>query len=228
MSRFTKRNAARAAALALTVASLGTVAATAASASTTHGTVSATTKIVTRFDGGGGGNWAYDGTRAAPMTRTVTLTLLGRGGPAGTPDQYMATVTDKGGFQTIPGALAPNQGGHYAGQVMRPTQETGKMSGFAEYTFDASARANSPRTFANLGVPIALHGTTQNGLYPTSTWPENAFPAGTTFAGLNLYDWGWTYTVPASTSGGHVHRAQTWNDTLGNGGGQYRADGQIR
>jgi hypothetical protein len=106
------------------------------------------------------------------------------------------------------------------------------MSGFADYQVDASAKVNSPRMWANLGVPVALRGLTQNAAYPTSTFPELAFPAATTFAGPGLFDWGWTYQVPAHvvTVNGHKHtvKAQNWADTLGNGAGQFRADGQIR
>jgi hypothetical protein len=219
--------------IAVSAVVLGSAATMAASAqaSVTRGTVTADTKIVTRYDSGGAGNWAYDGTKAVPMNRVLTITYLGDSGPAGTPYQYEATLTDKGDFLTIPGALAPNQGGRDAGKVLSPTQRTGVISGFADYTLDSSQRVNSPREWANLGVPTALRGVIQNDAYPTGTWPELAFPASATFAGVNLYDWGWTYQVPARvvTVHGHKHtvKAQNWADTLANGAGQDARDGNI-
>jgi hypothetical protein len=202
-----------------------------ASAHTTGGTVSATTKIVTRYDSGGAGNWAYDGTRQVPMKRTLTITYLGKAGPAGTPYQYEASLTDAGDFQTIPGALTPNQGGHQAGTTEPATQLTGTINGQADYSFYSSAKADSPREWANLGVPLELRGVVQNSAYPTSTWPDLAFPAGTTFAGPGLFNWGWTYEVPGKTVTVHGHkhttRPQVWVDSLGNGAGQAARDGQI-
>jgi hypothetical protein len=223
--------AGRWAAAALAVPVALTIGSAAAGAATTHGTVSATTKITTRYDSGGAGNWAYDGTRSAPMDRVVTFTYLGKGGPAADPYQYEVTLTDsKGDFQTIPGALTPNQGGRDAGRTEPATQLTGTINGFADYTVDASAKVSNPREFANLGVPVALRGVVQNAAYPTSTYPENAFPAGTTF-NVNLFDWGWTYEVPAKVTVVHGHKhttkAQTWVDSLANGAGQDTRDGNI-
>lgn len=214
-------------AAALAAGALVTIGAGSASAHTTGGTVTAQTKTIDRGDSGGAGNnWAYDS-----MGRKVTITYLGKAGPAGTPYQYEATVTDAGTFKTIPGQLTPNQGGRYAGTVEPATQITGSITGGGDYSLDASAKVNSPRTWANLGVPTALRGLTQNGLYPTGTWPELAFPAGTTFAGPGLFNWGWTYKVPAKTVtvNGHKHttKAQTWVDSLGGNAGQDRGDGQI-
>ena len=211
---------------ALAVVTLGTVAANAA---TLHGSapVTATTKIINRPDSGGAGNWAYD-----TMTRTATWTYLGKAGPAATPYQYQVTLRDAGTFKDIPGAYTPNQGGRYAGTILKPAQVSGTITGTATAgVFDASAKVNSPRTFANLGVPIRLSGATQNGRYPTGTWAEDAFPAGTVFAGVSLLDWGWDYAVPAVTvtvhGVRHTVKAQDWSDTAGNGGGQLRGDGQI-
>lgn len=216
-----------------------------------HGqTVTATTRIINRLDSGGNGDWAYDG-----FTRVLTVNYLGHVTPAqiaanpalaATPYEYDATLADgagspatpghpavaPGSFKDIPGAFTPNQGGRYADDVLRPTQVSGPMSGFGDFSlFYTSQRVNSPRTFANAGVPIRLRGPVQNALYPSATWPMLAFPAGTIEAGLTEYDWGYTYTVPAKTVGpaGHRHvlRAQTWNDTASNGGGQLRYDGNI-
>jgi hypothetical protein len=230
-------------------AGLGAGAAHAAVLPAHHGgSVTATTVIVNRLDSGGNGNWAYDS-----FKRVVTWNYLGKVTPAqitadpalaATPYEYDATIADTGTFKDIPGAFTPNQGGRDAGDILKPTQVGGPMSGFGDFAeFYTSAKVNSPRTFANLGVPRRLSGPVQNALYPSYTWPELAFPAGTTFAGLNEFDFGYKYVVPATTTYtfkhelvngkwtlvkvAHHHAAQTWNDTAANGDGQLRYDGNI-
>jgi hypothetical protein len=201
---------------------------TAASAATTHGTVTAVTKISGRPDSGGAGTWATD-----KFNRTLTVTYLGKGGPAATPYQYMASVADSGTFLNLPGQLTPNQGGSDAGKVMKATQVGGPMSGFGQWgVFDASAKD------ARGLVPTQLRGAI-NALYPSDTWPELAFPAGTSFAGVSEANFGYGYTVPAVTTytvktvNGHkvtvkhVAKAQAWSDTAYNGDGQLARDGNI-
>ena len=227
----TRRNAARLGAVGLAVASAGTLAATAAGASTTHGTVTATTRIIQRYDGGGAGNWAVDS-----FTRKLTLTYLGKSGDPAHPYAYTAYLADDGGFTDLPGQLTPNQGGRYAGTVLKPVQVAGSMTGYAQWNvFDASTKAVRGL------VPTSLRGLTlnANSAYATSTWPELAFQSGTTFAGVNLGSWDWGYHVPALTVTsvrivhGHkvtvrrVLRAQNWDDGSYSGAGQLRGDGQI-
>lgn len=207
-----------------------------ASAATHPAPTTAVTKITSRYDSGGNGNWATDN-----FTRTLALTYLGKSkdpAHATAPYMYSATLTDSNGsFKDIPFAYTPNQGGRDLGKVLKPTQVGGPMSGFGDFgLFYSSAKANNPHVFANEGVPVRLRGVTQNGEYPSSTWPELAFPAGTTFNGLNESWWGYTYQVPATTHtvviNGVKHviktKAENWADTAWNGDGQLApADGNI-
>ena len=89
-------------------------------------------------------------------------------------------------FTTDLGAYTPNQGGAYAGEVIHG-QVTGPMSGRASFEFTASKPISNHAR--NLGVPAAAFGAYGS----TSTWYELAFPAGTTFGGLGIGNWGWTY-----------------------------------
>jgi hypothetical protein len=235
------RNATRATALAALAAGAAVALAGLAGAATAapvHGQLTATTRIVNRYDSGGAGNWAYD-----TFTRTLTVTYLGKVTPAqiiadpalaATPYEFNASLADKGTFKDIPGAFTPNQGGHDAGLILRPGQVTGTMTGWGQFgVFYASAK-DAPGL-----APRSLRGTALNSLYPSSTWPELAFPAGTTFADLSEATFGYYYQVPAVTVTtvrwvhGHkithvrVLKAQNWEDTAFDGSGQLRFDGNI-
>jgi hypothetical protein len=216
--------------------------ASAASAAVRH-PVTAVTNISNRDDGGGGGVWAKD-----TFTRTLTVNYLGKvlvtpamvtANPSLAPYlgqelyQYNAQVNDQGSFRDLPGQLTPNQGGHNAGRVLKPVQVSGPMSGFGQWNvFYASARAH------NGLVPTVLRGPV-NSAYPSSTWPELAFPAGTTFVGVNEGAYDYNYQAVPFTK--HVARyvngkwvietvhgfRQHWDDSAWNGDGQLRADGNI-
>jgi hypothetical protein len=211
--------------------------------------VTSVTKIVNRTDGGGGGTWAYDS-----FTRTLNLTYLGKVTPAelaanpalaSTPYKYDAQVSDQGTFRDIPGALTPDQGSNDAGKVLRPVQVSGPMNGVGQWNvFYASARAH------NGLAPRVLRGPALNELYPSSTWPELAFPAGTTFSGVSesFYDYSYqavpfTRWVIERDTHGHIvlnpktHQPvlvkksgfrQHWEDSSFNGDGQNpHGDGNI-
>lgn len=212
----------------------------AASAKTVPRPVVASTIIKMRPDHGGAGNtWAYDN-----MTRQLTISYLGKStDPAHAAAPYMfAARTDdlNGTFVNLPGQLAPNQGGRYAGVVMRPHQVGGPFTGYGQYgLFYASAKPSKGL------VPRALKGITlnTNPAYASSTWPELAFPAGTTFAGLSESVYGYDYTANWTTyrfvvktdPKTHkkvtvtvtVNHRQEWKDTWDNGDGQLPRDGQI-
>jgi hypothetical protein len=151
---------------------------------------------------------------------------------------YTAALTDAGTFTTIKGEQAPNQGGSYAGDVIK-SKVTGPMEGYAAFSFTASTL---PVAAFNAGVPLTEN---DHGAVPsdsTSTWFELAFPSGTTFGGAGIGNWSWTYratvvtvtsqkvclsrgfcwTVPAV----HVQHQQ-WTDGSGNGYGDLAGDGQI-
>ncbi len=215
--------------------------ATAASAATTpavRGEITAVTHISHRFDGGGAGNWAVD-----KFSRTLQIQYLGKSTDpayAKTPYMYTATISDSGSFVNIPLALAPNQGGNHAGQLMKANQVSGKMTGSGQFgLFYASAKD------ARGLVPSALKSFAVNAYpaYASPVWPELAFPAGTTFVGVNEGGFAYYYDVPALTvthitykwvdgkkvAVKHVHilKAQNWADTAWNGDGQAPRDGQI-
>ena len=146
-------------------------------------TVHAQTSVTDRPDGGNGGTWADD-----TMTRSLTITRTG-----GAPGAYTfkASLTDKGSFTTIKGALTPNQGGSYAGDTIK-SKVTGTLKGSADFSFTASSL---PASGFNAGVPVTEN---DHGLDPsdsTSTWYELAFPAGTTFGGAGIGAWSWSYNV---------------------------------
>ena len=164
--------------------------------------------LVNRPDGGGAGDtWALDN-----MHRTMTLTLIGQDGSQ---YKYVATIHDTGTFTTVTGALAPNQGGKYAGTAEQASK-TGVMSGYADFSFDASSLPSLG--VANLGVLT----TVQPDQGDTATWYEQAFPSGTSFTGPGIGNWGWDYHLGS----------QHWADTYANNDGQATAaapsaDGNI-
>jgi hypothetical protein len=186
---------------AVTTAAVTTAGPTGLSA-TVHST------LVNRPDGGGAGDtWALDNTY-----RAMTLTMVGQDGGE---YEYVATIHDIGTFTTVKGALAPNQGGNYAGTVEQASK-TGVMSGYADFSFEASSLPSLGA--ANLGVPT----TVQPGQGDTSAWYQQAFPSGTTFSGPGIGNWGWEYHMGS----------QHWADTYANNDGQATAatasaDGNI-
>jgi hypothetical protein len=228
----------------LTAGAIGVLAgagATAASAATTpavRGEITAVTHISHRYDGGGAGNWAVD-----KFSRTLHIQYLGKSSNpayAKTPYMYTATISDSGTFVNLPDQLAPNQGGRYLGEVMKPNQVAGSMTGSGQFSlFYASAKDAKglvPRTLNS----FALNA---NPAYASPAWPQLAFPAGTTFSGVNEVGFGYYYHVPALTvthvtykwvhgkkvAVKHVRvlKAQNWADTAWNGAGQAPRDGQI-
>lgn len=165
----------------------------------------AVTYIQDRPDSGNGGYWADD-----TMARILTITQTG-GSPGAW--KFTARLTDEGSFTTIKGALAPNQGGSYAGQTEKASV-TGILNGSADFAFTAS---NLPT--ARVPAFENDHGNVPSD--STSTWYELAFPAGTIFGGPGIGNWGWTYFTLTPKNG------QYWADTSGNGYGDLAGDGQI-
>ncbi len=179
--------------------------------------IRATAQVTDRPDGGNGGTWADDS-----FTRSITITRTG-----GTPGAYTytATLTDsRGTFRTIQGALTPNQGGSYAGDVIK-SQVGGTMNGTADFTFTASSL---PSSRANAGVPAAENDHGNTPADSTSTWYELAFPAGTTFGGAGIGHWSWTYSAVVVTFTNWLNvSTQTWTDAWNNGDGNLPGDGNI-
>jgi hypothetical protein len=168
--------------------------------------VQAHTLVTGRPDGGNGSPdpyWADDS-----FDRSITITLTG-----GTTGHYTytASLADIGMFTTIKGAQAPNQGGHYAGDVIE-SSVTGFMTGWADFSFTASSLPDAAL------VPASENDHGQVPADDTSTWYELAFPAHTVFGGAGIGDWAWGYATLAH---------QQWADTLDNGYGDLAGDGQI-
>lgn len=192
--------------------------------------VSASTQVKDRPDGGNGGTWAYD-----TFTRSITITRTG-----GVPGAYTytATLKDDGSFTTIKGTPTPNQGGTYAGHVIK-SKVKGTMRGTADFSFTASSLPSGGR---NAGVPARENDHGGPVAFSTSLWYEQAFPSGTTFGGPGIGTYSWTYKATVVTRTSHrvclsrgwcwrvpvVHvDHQKWVDSSANGDGNLQQDGNI-
>lgn len=166
------------------------------------GSVSATTHLTNRPDSGGNGTWATD-----TLTRTFKLTLVSQSAGIYT---YTGTVCDGGTFLTIPGAFTPNQGAPFTGDTIADLVK-GTVNGTAFFSFTADQPAD-----------ISLVPPTGDPGAPTSTWYQQAFPAGTVFGGTGLENnWSWSYQV---IQGFFI---QNWLDAASNSGGQVPSAGNI-
>lgn len=198
-----------------------------ASAAVTPHPVTAITQLHNRPDGGGNGTWAKDN-----FKRTLTEHYLGKStdpAHASAPYMYWAQVSDSGTFLDIPGAFTPDQGGSDLGKVLKPRQVSGPMSGTGTWgLFYASAKSHS--SFVPRNLPASQN---TNPAYASSTWPELAFPAGTTFVGVseNTYDYNYQAVPFTKYVVKIVHGKRTivkvtgfrqhWEDA------NYNADGQL-
>jgi len=153
--------------------------------------------------------WATDA-----FTRTLTEQVDHEASSAkcgGTPQCYFVAgeITDNGTFQTVAGAASPN--GSSAAKISGVLD--GTMQGTAYFEFYASSDK-----LAQSNVPVSADGSAK----PASTtdWGELGFPAGTTFAGVNLTAYDWTYVAPST--------CEQWNDQINPGDdGQGPSDGNI-
>lgn len=152
-------------------------------------------------DVGGGGVWASD-----DITRTLTITETGATPvpSGGKVYHYTATIADTGTFETLPGALTPNQGGQNKFQHINGIVG-GTLTGTASYTFSSTY---TPNNTPNLGVPGYVGGP--NAAAPTATWWEQAFPglAAPGFTGETSGPSSRTYT--ASIQGGNHGQGGYW------------------
>ena len=176
--------------------------------------------------------------------RTLTVDYLGKSSdPAhagGHPYEYTATIDDAG----------------HVRQPARPAHpQPGRAQRRADHEADPGGRHHDRRRPVRRLLrqrqgrpgpgPARLGSFTLNAnpAYASPVWPELAFPAGTTFAGLNEAAYAYDYTVPAKTVvtytykwvNGHkvpvkhvrVLKAQDWKDTAFNGDGQLQWDGNV-
>ena len=206
----------RLAVIAGIIAVVGGSASQAFALTTTPGPLTGKTHVTNRSDNGGGGTWAKD-----DFVRTVQLTAEGLVSPSHCAGQspcseYAYKIVDgsnggaNGGFVTIPGALAPNQGPGHTGQHVQWT--FGSFGGDQQGDFYTSM-TTSP---AGSNVPANFSG---NGVSSTN-WPtlEWAYPNLSKFFGLGADQFSYWYQTTIS----HQH----WTDT-DNGDGQRFIDGQI-
>lgn len=168
--------------------------------------ISATTNVTNWPESSG---WATDA-----FTRSLTETVDHAAPSAkcgGTPQCYFVTgtITDNGSFQTKGGAPSPNG----SSQATISGVLDGTMQGTGTFEFYSSSNK-----LAASNVPVSANGTAK----PASTtgWGELGFPSGTTFAGVSLTAYDWTYVAPST--------CEQWNDQINPGDdGQGAGDGNI-
>lgn len=183
------------------------------------GSHSATTTLTNRPDSGGASIWATDGkvtpaTPTAKVTRTLKITLVSQAGGIWT---WNATVCDGGTGQTIPGALAPNQGPGHAGDAESSPSQQFTINGTDTYAFTTDQPLN---TGPNLGVPSSEDGAPVTPGQTTPLWFTQAFPGTANFTGGQL-----TFDYDYATTG--LFAPLRWHDATGTDG-QAPADGQIK
>jgi hypothetical protein len=172
-------------------------------------TVTATTTITNRPDSGHGGVWSD-----LNMQRTVTVTLAAdQGTTPSTEKLYTATITDRGGFTAIAGALAPNQS---TAGVKVASAVKGSVTG--TYALTVVAPSGDTLTGAVPATEDDQNSTTGREFVSTGDWVQQVFATktGVTVTG-GAYSW--TYT--------DIRNCQQWTDSSTNGDGNLAADGNI-
>lgn len=177
-------------------------------------TVTAVTNIVNRPDNGNGGTWAYDGSKTAPLQRTLTVTVAAdQAGVANGFTKFDATITDKGSFTTVLGALAPNQvvpGVKIAHQVKGSVNGTYSLTVVAPST-DALTGVVPATEDDNFAAPAATN--------TTSNWPKLAFASADNVV-VTGGAYSWTYVSAPNA-------CEKWVDSSANGDGNLAGDGNI-
>ncbi len=204
------------AAAAVTVAA---IAAVTASTTTAHAApLAAVTQVTNQPVNGNGGTWA-DGSFTRTLTVTADITAADcsalAGYTAAADTCYTATVTDKGSFAAVAGALTPNQA--TAGAKITGAAR-GTVAGTASYLLYAPT-TDLPAT-ANVEVTQDDAGTAPAGDHAVADWPAQAFatPASVFVAYANGGNgWSWTYKTAC----------ETWTDSAANGAGNLAGDGNI-
>ncbi|HEU5416667.1 MAG TPA: hypothetical protein VFV41_03165 [Streptosporangiaceae bacterium] len=168
--------------------------------------ITATTNVTDWPESSG---WATDA-----FARQLTVTVQHAAPSAkcgGTPVCYFVTgqLADTGSFETAPGAQSPN--GSSSAKISGVMD--GTITGVANFEFYASSNQISASN-----VPTSATGAARPA--STSGWGELAFPAGTTFTGVSLPAYSWTYVAPST--------CEKWVDQINPGDdGQGPADGNI-
>lgn len=196
----------------------------AATASVTPYTATATTSITARPDSGDHGDWALDGTKASPLKRTASVTLVSEvalsncGGSTGTGHCYHWTgkIADAGGFVTIAGDTSPGNGSlNGGGPAPIGAAVTGTMAGSYNYDFYSSWKTASAALVAATENDA---GNTPGGDSTTGLWPARFFGSGARFyvGGAQSSQLGttgsWTYKAAAGADPACPAVSSQWTD----------------
>lgn len=189
-------------------------------------TATATTRITNDPDNGHGtpSNWATDTiTRTVTVTKGTQVAAAGCGPGAGACYSYTASLSDSGTFVTKPGAGTPNQScAGCAGLLIKAPAVSGTIQGTYTVTFDASYPVADAslvaRTHDDGGAPAA-------GVFTSTNWGQQFFPAGTHFGNVVGGAYTWTYQV--MTFRFPYFSVQRWADSSSNSDGDSPGAGNI-
>jgi hypothetical protein len=204
-----------------------------ASATTTGGFTAVQTVTNRDDSGANGGNWALD-------TFTATLHLIAGavvpnsncpGIVIGSCHKITGTITDKGTFTTQVGAAVPGTGSLNGGSVPDiGAAVTGPLTGNLSYLF----YTDHPLSTASASnAPPSVSGDSPS----TGQWPEQFFPAGTSFwdsSGntggaeyLGSGPFNFTYTAALGSDSQCPNVSGRWVDSDTGNDGANAADGNI-
>ena len=230
------------AALALALAAGVSLTATAAQATAPPATVTATTVISHRPDGGDNGNWAQDNfTRIATVHRGGAVALSNcPGGTTGHCYVWTFQIADSGTFTTEPAGGPAAYNGNAPRTGTLDLQVTGTMAGGTKTgTFFTDQQA-APCTVSGakcVSTSVPATEDDQDGLpsgeKTTTNWVEQFFPGGSVFnsaanpGGPDLGGWSWTYTLAFGKDSQCPNDAYRWVDSAANSEGALNTDGNI-
>lgn len=215
----------------------------AAQATTPPATVTASTAITQRPDGGDNGNWAQDNyTRVATIHRTGQVGLSNcPGSTTGKCYAWTFKLADSGHFTTEP-AGGPAA---YSGQSPRTgatlvTQVTGTIKGGTTTGAFFTDQLSAPCTVSGASCVSNLVNTAENdndmvptGEQTTGNWVEQFFPGTAVFNSAanpgapDLGNWSWSYVATFGTNKQCPNDAYKWVDSSSNAGGSLNTDGDI-
>jgi hypothetical protein len=203
-----------------------------ASASTSGFT--ATQSVTSRDDSGAnGGNWATDA-----FTATLHLTAHGIAPNSNCPGIVIGachhiegTITDTGSFTTVVGNAVPGDGSLNSGSVPAiGATVTGPMHGTLQYSFYTD---HALSTASTSNAPGSVVGDSPS----TGQWPEQFFPAGTSFwdssgtTGGNEYlgsgPFDYVYTAALGSDSQCPNVSGRWVDASTDNSGSDPAGGNI-
>jgi hypothetical protein len=217
------------------------LAAVSAQASAPPATVTATTTIQQRPDGGNFGNWAQDNfKRVATIHRGGAVALSNcPGSTTGKCFVWTFVIADSGTFTTEPAGNLAIYNGNAPRTGTLDTQVTGTFAGGTKTgTFFTDQNA-APCTLSGTKCVSSLVPTSENdqdglpqGETTTGNWVEQFFSSGVFNSAANpggpdLGSWSWTYTLAFGKDAACPNDSYRWVDSAANGGGAVNTDGNI-